>query len=124
MIHIQESEKRKIDTTRFNDAFMMHGSTSPHYGILASLDVSSAMMAGSSGRAIVQETHDEAMHFRRALAMLGPDGAEGAMLDATRWLEGAAEQAEGRFDAPLEALSRAIIELGEAFGGVDETAGG
>ena len=71
MIHIQESEKRKIDTTRFNDAFMMHGSTSPHYGIMASLDVSSAMMEGSSGRAIVQETHDEAMHFRRALAALG-----------------------------------------------------
>ena len=71
MIHIQESEKRKIDTTRFNDAFMMHGSTSPHYGIIASLDVSSAMMEGTSGRAIVQETHDEAMHFRRALHALG-----------------------------------------------------
>ena len=71
MIHIQESQKRKIDTTRFNDAFMMHGSTSPHYGIIASLDVASAMMEGTSGRAIVQETHDEAMHFRRALAALG-----------------------------------------------------
>ncbi|MBP6776302.1 MAG: arginine/lysine/ornithine decarboxylase [Piscinibacter sp.] len=71
MIHIQESEKRKIDTTRFNDAFMMHGSTSPHYGIIASLDVSSAMMEGTSGRAIVQETHDEAMHFRHALAAIG-----------------------------------------------------
>ncbi|MDM0110857.1 arginine/lysine/ornithine decarboxylase [Variovorax sp. J22R133] len=71
MIHIQESDKRKIDTTRFNDAFMMHGSTSPHYGIIASLDVSSAMMEGTSGRAIVQETHDEAMHFRFALASIG-----------------------------------------------------
>lgn len=56
----------------------------------------------------------------RAMAVLGPEGAEGAMLDATRWLEGAAEQAEGRFDAPLEALSRALIELGEAFGGVEQ----
>ena len=55
----------------------------------------------------------------RALSALGPDGAEGAMLDATRWLEGAAEHAEGSFDAPLEALSRALIELGEAFGGVE-----
>ena len=52
------SDKRKIDTTRFSDAFMMHGSTSPHYGIIASLDVSSAMMEGTSSRAIVQETHD------------------------------------------------------------------
>jgi arginine decarboxylase len=71
MIHIQESEQRKIDTTRFNDAFMMHGSTSPHYGIIASLDVSSAMMEGEAGRSIVQETHDEAMNFRQALAAIG-----------------------------------------------------
>jgi arginine decarboxylase len=71
MIHIQESETNKIDTTRFNDAFMMHGSTSPHYGIMASLDVSSAMMEGDSGRSIVQETHDEAMHFRKAMAGVG-----------------------------------------------------
>ena len=71
MIHIQESESQKIDTSRFNDAFMMHGSTSPHYGIIASLDVSSAMMDGASGRSIVAETHDEAMRFRRALASIG-----------------------------------------------------
>lgn len=71
MIHIQESEKRKIDIARFNDAFMMHGSTSPHYGIIASLDVSSAMMDGPAGRSIVQETHDEAMNFRHALATVG-----------------------------------------------------
>jgi arginine decarboxylase len=71
MIHIQESDKRKIDTTRFNDAFMMHGSTSPHYGIIASLDVSAAMMEGPAGRSIVQETHDEAMNFRHALAAVG-----------------------------------------------------
>ncbi len=71
MIHIQESEKRKIDTTHFNDAFMMHSSTSPHYGIIASLDVSSAMMDGTAGRSIVQETHDEAMSFRHALASIG-----------------------------------------------------
>jgi arginine decarboxylase len=71
MIHIQESEKRKIDTARFNDAFMMHGSTSPHYGIIASLDVSAAMMDGPAGRSIVQETHDEAMSFRYALAAIG-----------------------------------------------------
>jgi len=55
----------------------------------------------------------------RALAALGPDGAEGAMLDASRWLEGAAEQAEDRLNAPLQALSRALIELGEAYSGVE-----
>jgi len=71
MIHVQESEQQKIDVTRFNDAFMMHSSTSPHYGIIASLDVSSAMMDGATGRSIVQETHNEAMHFRRALTAIG-----------------------------------------------------
>ena len=80
MIHIQESDKRKIDTTRFNDAFMMHGSTSPHYGIIASLDVSSAMMEGPSGRSIVQETHDEAMHFRSALAAIGNNFKQGRLV--------------------------------------------
>ena len=55
----------------------------------------------------------------RALQMLGGDGAEGAMVDAARWLEGAADRAEGRLDAPLAALSRALVELGEATQGVE-----
>lgn len=55
----------------------------------------------------------------RALQALGPDGAEGAMLDAVRWLDGAAERAEGRLEAPAAALQRALIELGEAASGVE-----
>ncbi len=49
---------------------------------------------------------------------LGYDGAEGAMAQAMRWLEGAAERADGRLDAPLEALTRAMAELDEAARGV------
>ena len=56
----------------------------------------------------------------KALQMLGGAGAEGAMLDASRWLEGAADRAEGRLDAPIAALSRALIELGEATSGVED----
>lgn len=56
----------------------------------------------------------------RAFAALGPEGAEGAMRDADRWLQGAADRAEGRLDAPLEALERALLELGEATQGVEE----
>ncbi|AUH64352.1 DNA repair protein RecN [Paracoccus zhejiangensis] len=55
----------------------------------------------------------------RALQMIGPEGAEGAMLDANRWLEGASDRAEGRLDAPIEALGRALVELGEAASGVE-----
>jgi len=55
----------------------------------------------------------------RALQALGSEGAEGAMLDAVRWLDGAAERAEGRLEAPAAALQRALIELGEAVSGVE-----
>ena len=36
MIHIQNAKEVELDVTRFNEAFMMHTSTSPQYGILAS----------------------------------------------------------------------------------------
>ncbi len=56
----------------------------------------------------------------RALQALGPDGAEGQMSDATRWLDGAADRAEGRLDRPLAALGRALTELGDAAQGVED----
>jgi DNA repair protein RecN (Recombination protein N) len=55
----------------------------------------------------------------KALAALSDEGAEGRMRDALRWLDGAAEKAEGRLDAPMDALNRALIELGEASDGVE-----
>lgn len=70
MIHVQDGGKRQLDRDRFNEAFMMHISTSPQYGIIASLDVASAMMEGPVGRSLIQETFDEALSFRRALANL------------------------------------------------------
>ncbi len=50
----------------------------------------------------------------RAQQALGPEGAEGPMLDALRWLEGAADRAEGVLDAAVAALARALDELAEA----------
>ena len=49
MIHVQDGGARQLDRDRFNEAFMMHISTSPQYGIIASLDVASAMMEGPAG---------------------------------------------------------------------------
>ncbi|MEM6760735.1 MAG: DNA repair protein RecN [Pseudomonadota bacterium] len=54
----------------------------------------------------------------RAHQALGYEGAEGAIGDAMRWLEGVADKAEGVLDAPLAALSRAMAELDEASDGV------
>ncbi len=47
------------------------------------------------------------------------EGAEGQLRDAQRWLDGAADRAEGRLDAPLAALKRALAELGDAGEGVE-----
>ncbi|MCC1492529.1 DNA repair protein RecN [Cognatishimia sp. F0-27] len=54
----------------------------------------------------------------QASSALGYDGAEGAMANALRWLEGAAGPAEGRLDAPIAALTRALAELDDAARGV------
>jgi arginine decarboxylase len=71
MIHILNAEDKRLDMARFNDAFMMHTSTSPQYGIIASLDVAAAMMEQPAGRALVQETIEEALSFRRAMSAVG-----------------------------------------------------
>ena len=67
MIHVQHGENQRLDMARFNEAFMMHTSTSPQYGIIASCDVAAAMMEQPAGSAFVQETIDEALGFRRAM---------------------------------------------------------
>lgn len=51
---------------------------------------------------------------------LGGDGAEGAMMDALRWLETSADNADGRLEEPIAALSRAASELSDAQRGVDD----
>jgi len=68
MIHLQHGSASRVDMPRFNDAFMMHTSTSPQYGIIASCDVAAAMMEQPAGRALVQEMIEEALGFRRAMA--------------------------------------------------------
>ncbi len=54
----------------------------------------------------------------KAYESLGTNGAEGMIADAIRWLESVIDQAEGRLDEPVAALSRALTELGEAEHGV------
>ena len=55
----------------------------------------------------------------RAHTALSEDGAERLLVDATRWLEGAADGLEDQVDAPLEALTRALDALGDAQQGVE-----
>ncbi len=66
-ILVQDSETRKLDRDCFNEAYMMHTSTSPQYAIIASCDVAAAMMEPPGGTALVEESIAEALDFRRAM---------------------------------------------------------
>jgi arginine decarboxylase len=66
-ILVQDSEERKLDRDCFNEAYLMHTSTSPQYAIIASCDVAAAMMEPPGGTALVEESISEALDFRRAM---------------------------------------------------------
>ena len=66
-ILVQDSETRKLDYDTFNEAYLMHTSTSPQYAIIASCDVAAAMMEAPGGTALVEESIMEALDFRRAM---------------------------------------------------------
>jgi arginine decarboxylase len=76
MIHIRSSERAPVEPARFNEAYMMHGSTSPFYPMIASLDVAAAMMEGPSGTALTGEAIGEAIDFRKRISSLGQAIAE------------------------------------------------
>ena len=66
-ILVQDCETRKLDRDIFNEAYLMHTSTSPQYAIIASCDVAAAMMEAPGGTALVEESISEALDFRRAM---------------------------------------------------------
>ena len=55
----------------------------------------------------------------KAAAALGPEGAEGPLVQALRWLEGVAGEAEGAVDPALDALARLLEELSGAASAVE-----
>jgi arginine decarboxylase len=78
MIHVRSGGRAPIEPSRFNEAYMMHGSTSPFYPMVACLDVATAMMDGSGGFTLVEESIREAIHFRKRIVRLGHELAEGS----------------------------------------------
>ncbi len=66
-ILVQDSQTVKLDRDVFNEAYLMHTSTSPQYAIIASCDVAAAMMESPGGTALVEESISEALDFRRAM---------------------------------------------------------
>ena len=66
-ILVQDAQTRKLDRHAFNEAYLMHSSTSPQYAIIASCDVAASMMEPPGGTALVEESILEALDFRRAM---------------------------------------------------------
>ncbi len=66
-ILVQDAQQNMLDRDVFNEAYLMHTSTSPQYSIIASCDVAAAMMEAPGGTALVEESIMEALDFRRAM---------------------------------------------------------
>jgi arginine decarboxylase len=114
MIHVQHGERARLDMMRFNEAFMMHTSTSPQYGIIASCDVAAAMMEQPAGRAIVQETIDEALAFRRAMT------AAKTQLKGSWWFD--LWQPDKMARRPSDETSAWVLEPGDKWHGFSNLA--
>ena len=81
-IHVRDG-RRPIPHNRFNEAFMMHASTSPQYAIIASNDVSAAMMDGTGGLTLTSESIGEAIAFRQMIARMRAE-----LVDSGDWFFG------------------------------------
>ncbi|MFD0378733.1 Orn/Lys/Arg decarboxylase N-terminal domain-containing protein [Streptomyces sp. NPDC127112] len=71
MVHVRPAPRAPVEHDRFNEAFMMHGTTSAFYPALASLDVATAMMDGPQGQWLIDEAVTEAVRFRQAVVRTG-----------------------------------------------------
>ncbi len=111
---LTEAEKTHADAKAEED-FLRHAvdeldKLQPQPGEDADLDARRRMMQGA------ERIRDD---IARAAQVMGSDGAEGALADALRWLEGVSDAAEGQLDDPLASLARAMAELDEAARGVE-----
>jgi arginine decarboxylase len=75
MIHLHDPQA-VIAPAALEEAFMMHTSTSPQYGIIASLDVAARTMEGQQGTELVDDAIAEALAFRHELSTAAGESAE------------------------------------------------
>ena len=66
LIHI----KGDYDHDTFNEAYMMHTTTSPSYAIVSSIETAAAMLRGNPGKRLINRSVERALHFRREIQRL------------------------------------------------------
>lgn len=106
----------KIATAREEEDYLRHAvveldAFGPETGEEAVLD---------TRRRLMQAAEKIREDIAKAGEAVGLRGAEGGVSDASRWLQGVADKAEGGLDAPLAALERAALALDEAQGGIED----
>ncbi len=123
MVHLREG-RQPIEEVRFNESLMMHASTSPNYAIIASTDISSAMMDGAGGQLLTSEAIAEAVSFRQTMARLQAEfAAKGGWFFGV-WQPDMVRDEMGEvafIDAPAEMLAESqscwALEPGAAWHG-------
>jgi arginine decarboxylase len=71
-----QDRDRKLDRDVFNEAFLMHTSTSRSTRSSRACDVAAAMMEAPGGTALVEESILEAIDFRRAMRKVDAEFGE------------------------------------------------
>ncbi|NOX85381.1 MAG: hypothetical protein GXO86_05375 [Chlorobi bacterium] len=64
MLHIKNGTHRKIDHSLFNETYMMYGSTSPQYSMIASLEIATKMM-DDNGEVLMNDNILDAIQLRK-----------------------------------------------------------
>jgi DNA repair protein RecN (Recombination protein N) len=105
-----ETAEARLEEMRREEEFLRHAAAeiatlAPRQGEEAELD---------ARRRLMQAAEKMRADVARAAAALSPEGAEGQLGDARRWLDGLTDRADGGLDAALTALERAMVELSEA----------
>ncbi|MFC2101977.1 Orn/Lys/Arg decarboxylase N-terminal domain-containing protein [Bacteroidota bacterium] len=72
MLHIRNGSHVLVNPDEFNESYMMHGSTSPQYSMIASLDVATKMM-DDNGEIMWNDTIIEAIHLRKKMVTILKD---------------------------------------------------
>ena len=112
----EAAARARLAEVQAEEDFLRHAvgeldALSPEPGEEAALDTRRRMM---------QAAEKIRTDIARAGEALGLQGAEGMLSDASRWLGGAADKAEGLLDSALAAIERAMVELDEARRGVED----
>ena len=88
-IHVRDGhtkdQPRHVSPRRFNDAFMLHASTSPFYPLFASLDVGAQMMKGKAGEVLWDDTIRLGIELRKKIRSLKAEYERQSGGEAKAW---------------------------------------